>query len=101
MTKPEAFLQLLGLVRRANQLVTGEGFVLKAIRSQTVSVVILASDAGPTSAKKIKDKAAFYHIDLITAFTKDQLIQATGMNRTAFGVKDKGFAKKLIELVTN
>lgn len=99
MEKPNSFLQLLGLVRRANQLVTGEGFVLKAIRNQSISVVILASDAGPSSMKKLSDKAAFYHVDLITAFTKEQLSQATGMNRSAYGVKDPGFARKLNELV--
>ncbi|WP_252898879.1 L7Ae/L30e/S12e/Gadd45 family ribosomal protein [Secundilactobacillus odoratitofui] len=65
------------MVRRANQLVTGEGFVLKAIQGQSIAVAIIASDTGASSMKKLRDKAAFYHVDLITAFTKEQLSQAT------------------------
>lgn len=98
-TPKEAFLQLLGLARRANQLETGENLVLKAIRNQKVAVVILASDAGQASAKKLRDKAAFYHVDFIESFTKNELSQATGMNRSAYGVKDPGFARKLMALV--
>ncbi|MTV81283.1 L7Ae/L30e/S12e/Gadd45 family ribosomal protein [Secundilactobacillus folii] len=99
MARPDAFLQLLGLVRRANQLVSGEEFVLKAIRAQSISVAVVASDTGASSLKKLRDKATFYHVDLITTFSKEQLSQATGMNRTAYGVKNPGFARKLIELV--
>lgn len=91
-------LQLLGLIRRASQLVTGENMVLQAIRNQSVAVVILASDAGPTSAKKIRDKASYYKIELIESFTKEQLSEATGMARTVLAVKDPGFSKKLLEL---
>lgn len=94
----EKALQLLGLIRRASQLVTGENMVLKAIRNQSVTLVLLANDAGPTSAKKIRDKANFYNIAIISAFTKAELSNATGLERTVLAVKNPGFSKKLLEL---
>lgn len=99
MEKPNAFLQLLGLARRARQLETGEDFVLKAIRNNSIQLVIIASNTGQTSAKKLRDKASYYHIPLIDRYTKSDLSQATGMSRTAYGVKDPGFARKLSTLV--
>ncbi len=46
-------LNLLGLARRANKLVTGQDLVLAAIRKQKVALVFLAHDGGASSQKKI------------------------------------------------
>lgn len=94
----ERTLQLLGLIRRSNQLVTGEFKVLKAIRSQSVMLVLLANDTGPTSAKKIRDKADFYNVTLISIFNKIDMSNAIGFNRTVVAVKSPGFSKKILEL---
>lgn len=91
---------MLGLSRRAGQLVTGENLVLQAIRNNSVALVVLASDAGPTSAKKIRDKAKFYEVPLIEAWTKATISQATGLQRTVLAVKDSGFAQKILSLTT-
>ncbi|KLD59251.1 hypothetical protein WP50_19870, partial [Lactiplantibacillus plantarum] len=57
MTPKQACLNLLGLSRRASKQIAGEGLALAAIRNQTAKLVFIASDAGPTTAKKFHDKA--------------------------------------------
>lgn len=88
-------LNLLGLARRANKLVTGQDLVLAAIRKQKVALVFLAHDGGAGSQKKFTDKAHFYQIPLVTDFTRDELTNATGMARSVIGVSDQGFAKQM------
>ena len=55
MTPKQACLNLLGLSRRASKQIAGEGLALAAIRNQTANLVFIASDAGPSSAKKYDD----------------------------------------------
>lgn len=88
-------LNLLGLARRANKLVTGEDRVLAAIRQQKVALVFFAKDGGSSSQKKFTDKTRFYQIPLVTAFTRDELTGATGMARSVIGVNDQGFARQM------
>lgn len=96
----QAVLSLLGLARRAGQLTSGEGIVLKNIQTGKAKFVFLASDAGATSAKKFTDKCSFYHIPFCQQFTRRQLSQATGQARTVFGVMQSGFARKFEDLMT-
>ena len=93
-------LSLLGLARRARQLVSGEAIVLKNIQTGKAKFVFLASDAGAASAKKFTDKCSFYHIPFCQQFTRRQLSQATGQARTVFGVMQSGFARKFEDLTT-
>lgn len=96
----QQILNLLGIARRANQLTSGEGIVLKNIQTRKAKFVFLAKDAGTASAKKFMDKCHFYHIPYNQDFTKGQLSQATGQSRTVFGVMQPGFARKFEELTT-
>lgn len=100
MTPQEQALNLLGIARRAKALVTGESFVIEAIRSQDAKFVVLAADAGPSTAKKITDKSSFYQVPIYRGWQRDELSHAIGMDRTAIAVTDQGFAKKLIKLLT-
>lgn len=96
----QAILNLLGLARRAGQLTSGEGIVLKNIQTNKAKFVFLASDAGQASAKKFTDKCNFYHVPYNQQFTREQLSQATGQARTVFGVMQSGFARKFEDLTT-
>lgn len=93
----DQILQLLGLVRRANALVTGEELVVGAIRSKKAKLVFLASDAGKNTTKKISDKTSFYEITLINEYTREELSNATGMARSVFAITNPGFAKKILQ----
>lgn len=91
---------LLGLARRAGKLVTGESFVLGAIRDGSAQLVVVASDAAANTQKQFNDKSSFYHIPIVNGLTKVQLSQAIGSVRTAVAVVDQGFSKKLLKLLT-
>lgn len=89
-------LQNLGLCKRANKLVSGEAMVLDQIKSQKATLVFLASDAGPNTSKRIRDKATYYHVPLFDQFTTEELSNAIGKtNRKAIAIIDQAFAKLL------
>ncbi|WP_125547016.1 L7Ae/L30e/S12e/Gadd45 family ribosomal protein [Levilactobacillus lindianensis] len=99
MTNSERALQLLGLVRRAGKLTTGETFVLAAVRDGSAKLVLLASDAGQSSQKQFRDKTTSYNVPLNEDFTKDQLSTAIGSARTVIAITDPGFVRKLQTLL--
>ncbi|KRN02758.1 ribosomal protein HS6-type (S12 L30 L7a) [Levilactobacillus senmaizukei DSM 21775 = NBRC 103853] len=100
MTNSDKALQLLGLVRRAGKLVTGESFVLAAVRDGSAKMVLLANDAGKSSQKQFRDKTTSYQVELIETFTKDQLSTAIGAARTVIAITDPGFVRKLHQLLS-
>lgn len=99
MTNLERALQLLGLIRRAGKLVTGESFVMAAVRDGSAKLVLLANDAGKTSQKQFRDKTTSYDVPLNEDFTKDQLSTAIGSARTVLAITDPGFVRKLQQLL--
>ncbi|MCF7923903.1 MAG: YlxQ-related RNA-binding protein [Candidatus Izimaplasma sp.] len=93
-------LSILGLCKRANRLVSGEGFALEKIKSNKAKLVFLASDAGVNTTKRIKDKSSFYNVFVIDSFSTDELSKAIGKNnRKVIVVTDSGFAKKIMNLL--
>ncbi|KRL57120.1 YlxQ-related RNA-binding protein [Furfurilactobacillus rossiae] len=99
MTPEQQLLNLLGLAQRAGQLVTGEPMVLAAIKAGNIRFLWVANDMGASSKKKLTDKASFYHVPVSTAFNVAELSQATGRQRSALGVSNAGFAKKMQTLL--
>ncbi|QVI33557.1 50S ribosomal protein L7 [Lacticaseibacillus chiayiensis] len=96
----QAVLKLLGLARRASRLTTGDQLVLGAIRSGDAKLVFVASDASANTRKKFSDKSSYYKVPLVTVFSKMDLSQAIGSDRSIIAVADAGFAKKMQELLT-
>jgi len=99
MTPNQACLNLLGLSRRARKQIAGEGLTLAAIRNQSAKLVFIASDAGPTTAKKFHDKAQSYDVPVIDTFTKAELSAASGNQRTVIAITDRGFARKMVAIM--
>ncbi|TYC50795.1 YlxQ-related RNA-binding protein [Weissella muntiaci] len=97
MENKQKLLNLLGLARRAGKLVTGEEMVLSAVRSNKANLVFFAQDGGASSKKKFTDKTNSYDVAFITALTRQELADATGLARTVIAVADRGFAKKMRE----
>ncbi|MEN2666513.1 YlxQ family RNA-binding protein [Listeria aquatica] len=96
----EKFLQLLGLANRAKKITTGEELVLKAVRSGKASLVVLADDVSSGTEKKVRNKCEYYGVPLQKRFTREELGGAIGKEtRAVIGILDKGFAKKLMELL--
>ena len=96
----QAVLNLLGLARRASRLVTGDNLVLGAIRSREAKLVYVANDASANTRKKFSDKSSYYEVPLVTEFSKMELSQAIGSDRSIIAVVDAGFAKKMQQLLT-
>lgn len=99
MENEEKLLNLLGLAMRAGKLVTGEEGVLKEIRGQKAKLVLIASDAGSSTTKRIQDKSKYYEINYFAGFSQATLSHAIGRSRTIIAVMDAGFAKKMQELI--
>ncbi|MGT2910361.1 YlxQ-related RNA-binding protein [Streptococcus cameli] len=93
--KKQKILQLLGLAQRANCLVSGEEFVVEAIRKGQAKLVFLANDAAHNLSKKVSDKSQSYQVDVVTAFSTLELSTAVGKSRKAIALTDAGFTKKM------
>jgi ribosomal protein L7Ae-like RNA K-turn-binding protein len=90
------WLNLLGLAMRAGKVITGEEPVLQAVRNGHVSMVILSTDAGPNTKKKVSDKCAFYRVPLIQIGTRQELGRALGKaERVVIAVTDPGFSQAI------
>ena len=69
----QKILNLLGIARRAGELVTGEEMVLKSIQHGQTKLVFLAQDAGTTTQKKFRDKCQSYQVTLCQRYTRTEL----------------------------
>ncbi|AEB29780.1 hypothetical protein CAR_c10870 [Carnobacterium sp. 17-4] len=100
MIEEQKVLNLLGMATRAGKLTTGEDLSLKEIRNQSAKIVIVATDASENTKKKVSDKCSYYEIPFIIHFTRSELSQAIGRERTICTITDKGFGKKFRELLS-
>ncbi len=95
-----SILSLLGIARRAGKLSWHEDANLSSIRTGKARMLVLAEDAGESTAKKYRDKCLFYNVPLIVIATKNELGQALGTSpRAAVAVNDDGFAGRLEQLL--
>ncbi|MFC4387440.1 L7Ae/L30e/S12e/Gadd45 family ribosomal protein [Gracilibacillus marinus] len=96
------YLNILGIATRARKCTFGEEQIIKEIQSRKAKVVLIASDIGIQTKKKLTDKCTFYNIPFIFIDDRDTLSQAVGkIGRVAVSINDSGFAKKIMELLTN
>lgn len=74
--------------------------LIEDIRKNKVFTVIISTDMGGTSKKKIVDKCTFYQIPYFTILDKDSLSKAVGKgNISSVGVKSIGGANKIINML--
>lgn len=81
---------------RARYVVVGEHMAVEAIRKGNIVYCFLASDAGVNTQKKIKDKCAFYNVEINDSYTSESLSQAIGKENIkvlAIEKKGAGFVK--------
>jgi ribosomal protein L7Ae-like RNA K-turn-binding protein len=91
-------LGLLGLAQRAGGIIAGSDAVLAAFGKGRVRLVLLAADAGANAEKKVRDKCAFYRIQMVSCFDRNELGRALGRGPTVMaGVTDPGFTEKLLQ----
>lgn len=86
----------LGLAYRAKKTIIGTDYVVDAMRKGELSLVLLASDAGENTKKKISDKAKTFQVLINDRHSTDELSSALGKQNTkVVGIKDKGFGELL------
>ena len=95
LNNQQKVLQMLGLAQRAHCLISGEEFVIEAIRKGQAKLVFLASDAASNLTKKVTDKSRTYQVEVVTAFSTLELSTAIGKTRKVLAVTDAGFTKKM------
>ena len=94
MNDAERALSNLGLAFRAGKVQSGDEGVMKAIRSGSARLVIVATDASDNAMKKYRDKCEYYGVPLLTAFDRRQLGRSVGKaERVAVAVTDTGLSE--------
>ena len=91
---------LLGIAMRAGKLVSGEDGTMIDLKKGKLNLVIVAEDASNNTKKLFKDKSSFRHVNCIELSTKSYLGISIGKDsRAVIGIKDIGFANKIIQLI--
>lgn len=101
MNNEQKALNLLGLAMRAQKIITGQSLSLNEITSERAKIVFIANDASENTKKKFLDKCQYYGIPTSLTFTEEEISQSIGKSRVVCVVTDKGFSKKLLELLSN
>lgn len=94
-------LGLIGLARRARQIVDGQDRIVAAIAGGKAKLVLVTSDAGENGRKKLHDKGDFYGVPVMTFSEKAQLGPCIGRREAAaIAILDDGFARKLQQRIS-
>ncbi|WP_404459508.1 YlxQ family RNA-binding protein [Oceanobacillus kapialis] len=94
------YLNMIGLAYRARKLSLGEEAIVKDIRQNRAKLVLLASDIGPQTKKKLTDKCKSYNVPYEIVDDRETLSQAIGKSqRVAVAILDAGFATKIQSLL--
>ncbi|SHN16673.1 YlxQ family RNA-binding protein [Gracilibacillus kekensis] len=100
MVSNSAYLNIIGLANRAGKCTFGEELIVKEIQSKKSKLVLIASDTGDQTRKKLTDKCVFYNIPFFFVDERETLSQAVGKSgRVAVSIHEQGFAKKLMTLL--
>lgn len=87
-------MNLLGMAQRANQIVSGEYAVQKAIQEKRVYLLLIANDCADETRKTYTDLAEKYNVPFHYLLTREKLGQCIGKNfRAAAVLLDSGFSK--------
>lgn len=74
--------------------------LIEDIRKNKVFTVIVSSDTGETSKKKILDKCKFYKVPCFVVLDKEVLSKSVGKgNISSIGIKSIGGAQKIIKIL--
>ena len=95
MNKEKA-ASLLGLAMKAGQVVSGEFYAEKTIRSGKAHLVILSEDASENTRKKFTNMAVWYKVPVTEFLPKADLGRRIGKGeRSVAAVTDKNLAEAI------
>ncbi|MGE5550692.1 MAG: L7Ae/L30e/S12e/Gadd45 family ribosomal protein [Bacteroidota bacterium] len=91
------WVDLLGLARRAGQLLAGTETVTAAVKQGRVALLILATDLSDGTRARLIRLAQAHGVRTITALDRERLGRATGYSgRGVFAVLNKDLAKAVL-----
>lgn len=71
--------------------------LLYDIRSNKVKLVVISTDAGQASSKKVIDKCNYFKVPYIILLSKFDLNALFNKGISSFGITDENLARKFIE----
>ncbi|HEX3028121.1 MAG TPA: ribosomal L7Ae/L30e/S12e/Gadd45 family protein [Clostridia bacterium] len=90
----------IGLAMKAGAIVSGEDACERALKSGKLRLIIVAEDASQNTKKKFNDMCIYRQVDIRFYGHKELIGRYIGKDiRAVIGLSDKGFSKKLIELI--
>ncbi len=97
----DRLLSFLGLCKRAGYLISGTDTVIRSMKEKKALLVLTASDFSENSRKNVEKAAAEYQAPLrrLTC-SKDELSFALGKHCGVISVTDKGFADKILTMMS-
>mgnify|MGYP003294447051 CR=1 FL=1 len=96
----EKILSFLGLVKRAKKLETNPSTVIDLLKNNKVHLVFIDESYNTDSARQIRNKCAFYNIQIISTIEKDELSHSIGeKNTNVIAILDKGFKDAILKLL--
>ncbi len=99
--KQDNILSMLGLAKKAGQVVSGEFATEKAVKERKAKLVIIAEDASANTKKLFTNKCTYYEIPFYVYGNKVALGAHIGTEmRTSVAVLDEGFANSLIKKIS-
>ena len=90
------YLNTIRICIKANKYSFGETMLFD-VRSNKAKVVIIATDAGAASSKKVIDKCNYFNVRYYTMLTKNDLVALFKKNISSYAITDENLAKKFIE----
>lgn len=90
----------MGLAVKAGKLMSGEEACERAIKNNSVNLIIVAEDASLNTKKKFTDKCKYRNVEIRFFGTKELIGRYVGKEiRSVVAIMDEGFAKKLAEKI--
>jgi ribosomal protein L7Ae-like RNA K-turn-binding protein len=94
-------LSLLGLARRAGDLLIGESLCVEGVRSKKISLLLIASDLNETTQNRMKTLCESESVTYKVFSDKEALSKAIGKsNYGLIGITNKKFSRAIIEKIT-
>ncbi len=91
---------MIGIATKAGKVVAGTDACLEDIKNGNVRLVLIAKDASDRSKNAFKREAQKYHIESYEVLSIEELSKSMGkVNKAVIGIKDNGFAKKMISII--
>ena len=85
---------------KAGKLVIGTDACIEKMEYKSIKLVLIASDASQRTKNKFKIKSEECKIPCYEILSIEEMSKAIGKNNKAtIGIVDKGFSKKIIEII--